>query len=194
LSSELSEAICSSSSFDQLEARVDVAPPRVGDRHPVEQLAAGEPEQIADRARMTERHQRRVDPVLQRRAVTHQMEPVARQLTLAPDRRLGQPNRRHEIAPRQLRQNARVDLVGLASQRREPLDLLRIGDQHFPAEFLERVVHEPRPGHRLDHRPHPHTPQPLGKMPQPVRVRRRRSVLDQLARVVDQAHIEPTST
>jgi hypothetical protein len=30
---------------DQGEGGVDVAPPRVGDRHPVEQLAAGEPEQ-----------------------------------------------------------------------------------------------------------------------------------------------------
>jgi hypothetical protein len=31
---------------DQLQARVDVAPPRVGNREPIEQLTAGEPEQV----------------------------------------------------------------------------------------------------------------------------------------------------
>jgi hypothetical protein len=55
-------------------------------------------------------------------------------------------------------------------------------------------MHEPRTCHRLDHRPHPHTAQPLDQVPQPVRVRRRDSAFDQLACIVDQAHIEPTST
>src|SRR5688500_4767193 len=35
---------------DQLEARVDVAPPRVGDRQAVEQVAAGQAEQVGHRA------------------------------------------------------------------------------------------------------------------------------------------------
>ena len=122
---------------------------------------------------MPEGHQRRVDAVLQRRAMADQMQPVAGELALAADRRVGQPDRRHEVAPGQLGQHARVDLVGLASQRRQPLDLLRVGDQHLPAELFERVVHEPRAGHRLDHRPHRLPSQALGEMAQPVGVRRR---------------------
>jgi hypothetical protein len=90
------------------------------------------------------------------------MQPVAGQLALAPDRRVGQPDRRHQVTPRQLGQDARVDPVGLARQRREPLDLLRVRDEHLPAVLLERVVHEARAGHRLDHRPHPHPTQPRG--------------------------------
>jgi hypothetical protein len=56
-----------------------------------------------------------------------------------------------------------------------------------------RVV-KPRPRHRLDHRPDLGALQPLGEPAQSVGVRRGRGVLDQLAGVVDQAHIEPTST
>jgi LytS/YehU family sensor histidine kinase len=48
-------------------------------------------------------------------------------------------------------QHHRVDLVGLAGQRREALDLLRVGDLDVPALLLERVVDEPSTGHRLDH-------------------------------------------
>jgi hypothetical protein len=69
---------------DQLQAGVDGAPPRVGDREPVEQVAAGVPEQIRHRARMPEGHQRRVDTVLERRAMADQVQPVARQLGVCP--------------------------------------------------------------------------------------------------------------
>jgi hypothetical protein len=55
-------------------------------------------------------------------------------------------------------------------------------------------MHEPRPRHRLDHRPHPDALQPPNQLPQPVGIRRRRGVLDQLAGIVDQADIEPTAT
>jgi hypothetical protein len=105
-----------------------------------------------------------MDAVLERRAMPHQVQPKTRQFTLAPDSRVGQPDRRHEIAVRERRQHPRVDLVGLAGQRRQPLDPLRIGDQHLPAAFLERVVHEPRTRHRLDHRPHPLAAQPPGEL------------------------------
>jgi hypothetical protein len=47
---------------------------------------------------------------------------------------------------------------------------------------------------RLDHRSHPHPAQPLYEMPQAVPVRRSCGVLDHLAGIVHQAHIEPTST
>src|SRR5215211_7243290 len=79
---------------DQLEAGVDVPAPRVRDRHAVEQLATSVTEQIADRARVAERHQRRVDAVLQRRAVTYQVQPVAGQLALVANARVGQPDRK----------------------------------------------------------------------------------------------------
>jgi hypothetical protein len=54
--------------------------------------------------------QRGVDAVLQRGAVAHQVQPEARELALAADARVGQPNLRHEIAGRQGGQHTRVDL------------------------------------------------------------------------------------
>jgi hypothetical protein len=63
---------------DELQADVDVASPRVGDGEALEQLAAGMPEQIRDRARVTEGDQRGVDAVLQRGAVANQVQPKAR--------------------------------------------------------------------------------------------------------------------
>jgi hypothetical protein len=52
----------------------------------------------------------------------------------------------------------------------------------------------PRAGHRLDHRPHPLALEALGEMAQPVRIRRRGGLLDELAGVVDQADVDPAST
>jgi len=63
-----------------------------------------------------------------------------------------------------------VDLVGLAGQRREPLDLLSIGDVDLPAGELELIVDEASAGHRLDGgadrfsipiQPHHHSVQPV---------------------------------
>jgi hypothetical protein len=179
---------------DELEARVDGAPPRIRNRHPVEQLAAGQPEQVRDRAGVPEGHQRRVDAVLQRRAMPNEMQAVARKLALAPDRWVGQPDRRDQVAMREDGQDLRVDAVGLAGQRREALDLLRVGDEDFPAELFERVVHEPRPGHRLDHRPDALTAQLVDEVAQPVGVRRRRRPGDDVAGIVDHADVEPCST
>jgi hypothetical protein len=48
-----------------------------------------------------------------------------------------------------------------------------------------RVVHEPRPVHRLDHRPQPRRGNPPGEMAQPVRVGRGRSLRDPLPGIVD---------
>jgi hypothetical protein len=79
------------------------------------------------------------------------MQPEPGQLTLLADPRIGQPDRRHQVAVAQHGQHHRVDLVGLAGQRREALDLLRVGDLDVPALLLERVVDEPSTGHRLDH-------------------------------------------
>jgi hypothetical protein len=55
-------------------------------------------------------------------------------------------------------------------------------------------VDEPRPGHRLDHRPHPLAAQAIGELTQAVSVRRRGRVLDQLTGIVDETDIETTAT
>jgi hypothetical protein len=179
---------------DQPQADVDVAAPRIGDLQAIEQLAAGVAEQIRHRARVAEGDQRRVDAVLERRAMADEMQAEPRELAFAANRRVGQPDRRHQIAPGQLGQHARVDLVGLAGQRRQAFDLLRVGNQHLPAEFLQRVVHEPRAVHRLDHRPHSPGLHAHGEMAQTVGVRRGGGLRDQLAGIVEQADVEPTST
>jgi hypothetical protein len=92
-----------------------------------------------------------VDAVLERRLVLDQVEPKAGELALLADLGIGEPDRRHQVALGERRQHHRVDLVGLAGQGSEALDLLRIGDLDRPAFLLERVVNEPRTGHRLDH-------------------------------------------
>ena len=70
-----------------------------------------------------------------------------------------------------------------------PLDLLRVRDQHLPAVLLERVVHEPRAVHRLDHRAHPPTSQSRGQAAQAVGVRRHRGLRDHLAARVEQTYM-----
>jgi hypothetical protein len=50
--------------IDQRQARLDGSAPRLRDRQAVEQLAAGDAEEIRHRARMPEGDQRRVDAVL----------------------------------------------------------------------------------------------------------------------------------
>ena len=57
-------------------------------------------------------------------------------------------------------------------------------------------MHEPGPGHRLDHRPDrlavvAHL---LDQVPQAIAIRRRRELLDELARLGDHAHIQPPAT
>jgi hypothetical protein len=84
--------------------------------------------------------------------VLDRVEAKAGELALLADVGIGQPDRRHQITVAEHREDHRVDLVGLAGQRREALDLLRAGDLDHPALLLERVVDEAGAGHRLDHR------------------------------------------
>jgi hypothetical protein len=93
-------------------------------------------------------------------AVTDEVQPKAGELALAADARVGQPDLGNQVAGRERGHHARVDLVGLARQRGQTLDLGRVGDQHVPAVLLEAVVNEPRAVHRLDHAAHgePHMP------------------------------------
>ena len=122
---------------------------------------------------MPERHQLEMHPVLQSRPVADQMQPQAGPLTLSAPSGRGQPDRRHQIAARQLGEHPRVDPVGLARKRRQALDLLRVGDLDLPAAALERVVHKPGAVHRLDRRPHrPETQLDDPREPaQPIRIR-----------------------
>ncbi len=96
--------------------------------------------------------QGRVDPVLERRFVLDQVQPEPRQLALLPDSRIGQPDRRHQVAVAKGRQDEGVDLVGLAGQGCQALDLLGVGDLDRPPFSFEGVVDDPGAGHRLDHR------------------------------------------
>jgi hypothetical protein len=73
-----------------------------------------------------------------------------RPLALGAYARVGQPDRGHQVTPCELGQHPAVDPVGLASQGRQPLDLLRVGDLDLPAVKLEPVVREAGAVHRLD--------------------------------------------
>ena len=125
-----------------------------------------------------------------------EVQPPPRALPLGAQLRRGQPDRRHEIAKRQLRQHPRVNLVGLARQRRQPFDPLRVGDQHLPPVADQLVVHEPRAVHRLDHPAHRlviHRDPPRQPV-QTVPVTRRAEMLDQLTLPGDQAHVNAFAT
>jgi hypothetical protein len=88
--------------------------------------------------------------------------------------RVGQPDRRHEIAACQLGEHPGVDAIGLARQRCESLYFLRVGDLDLPAVELEPIVHEPGAVHRLDRGADrlAVTLEPLAQAAESVRVRR----------------------
>jgi hypothetical protein len=163
-----------------LNARPDVTKPRLREIQLGEQPSAAGSEQVRHRDLMAERDQRRVHSALEDRAVLDEVQPPPRALTLLAELGRRQPDRRHQIAERQLREHARVDPVGLARQRRQPLDPLRIGDQHLPPVADQLVVHEPRAVHRLNHPAHRlviHRDPPAQPV-QAVAVRGRAEVLD----------------
>ena len=76
--------------------------PRQGSGHlqSLQQPPALHPEQVGDGARLAEVDQRRMDPALQRGLVLDQVQPEAGELTLLADARVGQPDRRHQVAMR----------------------------------------------------------------------------------------------
>jgi hypothetical protein len=135
---------------DEAEARGEGRCPRLGDGQAGEERPAPDAERVRHRDRMAEGDERRVDPVLQRRPVANEAEPEAGPLALGPVRRVGQPDRRHELTPGELGENPGIDPVGLGRERGEALDLEGIGDLDVPTRELELVVDEPRPVHRLD--------------------------------------------
>jgi hypothetical protein len=181
---------------DQPQARVDRALPGLRQSEPSEQLAAADAEEIGDGAGFAVREQDRVHALLQARAVADEVQAPARSLALSTHKRIGQPDRRHQIPPRQLGQHPGLDAIGLTRERREPLHLLRVRDLDLPAGQLEPVVHEPRPVHRLDRRADwsAVTSQTLAQTTQAARVRRRAANLDRRALPVKQVEVETLAT
>ena len=80
-----------------------------------------------------------------------QVEAKPGPLALRANLGIGEPDRRHQLEPRELGQDPGIDAVGLHGKRRQAFDLLGVGDRDFPAEALEGVVDEASAGHRLDH-------------------------------------------
>ena len=143
---------------------------------------------------MCEQH--RVYALLEAGAVANEVQPPTRALQLGTHRRVGQPDRRHEVAAGQLGQHPGVDAVGLAGERRQPLHLLRVGDLHLPAGALELVVDEARPVHRLDRRPDRLAVpiEPYRQSAQPIDIRRGRTDVDRRTPTVEHMKVETLAT
>ena len=84
---------------DEPERRLDVAPPRLGELQTIEQLAAAHAEEVGHRTGMAEGHEAGVDPVLERRAVLHEVQAEAGPLSIGAHRGTRQPDGRDEVAP-----------------------------------------------------------------------------------------------
>jgi hypothetical protein len=102
------------------------------------------------------------------------------------------PELGHQVTGRELCQYTRVDLVGLARQRSDRLDLPRIRDREPPAARLQLLTHPHRAAHHL------HTPISLGphRADHPgeaVGVRGHRP-LDHLAVLIKRAPRRPAGT
>jgi hypothetical protein len=135
---------------DQREGSRDVPAP--GLRHHVarQQRAAADAEEVTDGTGDAVGEEPRVDAVLETGALADEVQAKARPLAFGADRRVGQPDRRHEVPARELGEHARVDAVGLAGERCESPGLERVGDRNRPARELQLIVDEPRAGHRFD--------------------------------------------
>ena len=99
-----------------------------------------------------------------------QVEAEAGPLALGADGRIGQPDRRDEIAPGELREHPGVDLVGLGGERGEGPRPRGVGHLDVPAGQLELIVHEPAARHGLHDTRHRLAVQrdPARKQPEPV--------------------------
>ena len=128
--------------------------------------------------------------------MTHQVQPPTRALALGTHLRVGQPDRRHQVATGELGQHPGVDPVGLAGQRRQPLHLLRIRDLDLPAGELELVVDEAGTVHRLDRRTDRRsiTVDPLRQAMQTAGIRWRRTDLDRRTISIQQMEVETLAT
>ena len=182
---------------DQVKTRRDARAPRLGQLAALEEALPTDAEEVIDRSAQAVLEKDRVYAVLERGALVHQVEPEARPLPLAPHLRSRQPDLRHQVAAGELGQHPGVDPIGLARERRDPLRPLRIRDPHIPAGELELVVHEPRPGHRLDRRQH-RLPmlalEAVHKMREPIAIRRAGALADPLTVSGERVPVETLAT
>src|SRR5581483_5931876 len=95
------------------------------------------------------------------------------------------PHIRHQVAPDELGEHARVDAVGLARQRRERLYLARLGDLDLPAARSEPVTDPDGTAHHLDAAAHVRA-EPVHQLRESVLVSWNRA-LDDVAGLVDRA-------
>ena len=136
---------------DHAERGEHVAAPRLGELEAREQLAPCAPNR-SETGQAAEREQLRVDAVLERAAVAHEVQPPAGPLALAAQletRAARSPARAR--AARARRAPTRRSCRSCTPAARA-LDLRRVGDLDLPAAALERVVDEARAVHRLDRR------------------------------------------
>jgi hypothetical protein len=89
------------------------------------------------------------DAVLGRGPEADEVEPALQPLTQRALLQRRDPERRHELAPAELGEHAGVDLVGLASERGDALDLARVCHLDLPARLGEPVANPDRPAHHL---------------------------------------------
>jgi hypothetical protein len=92
------------------------------------------------------------DAVHRRGAHPDQVHPPAQPLTQLTVLQRRDPQLGHEIATGELGQHTRVDLVGLAGQRRDVTDLAGMRDLHPPASRGELIARPDRAAHHLHHR------------------------------------------
>ncbi|GGY16666.1 hypothetical protein GCM10010358_80390 [Streptomyces minutiscleroticus] len=108
----------------------------------VEPVPPADAEQIVDRR--TWQHiamQHRLDLILDPNAAAHQLRPVRRQAPQHPGALVRQPRARQEVGGQQLRENARVDPVGLHFRLGDRPGLDRVGDHHPRDMRLEEHGH-----------------------------------------------------
>jgi hypothetical protein len=125
--------------------------------------------------------------------VAHEVQAEAGPLALGTHARGRQPDLRHQLPPRELRDPLGVAHVGLCGEWGEAFRLHRVGDRDVPAVALERVVDEASAGHRLDHGAHllPLARHSSGEGAQGVGVRADGRHLDRLALLVKDVDIQP---
>src|SRR6266496_3882180 len=83
---------------DQVQAGLDRPLPRLRESESGEELAAAHAEQVRDRARLAVGEQHGVHALLEARAVADQVETPTGALALRAHERVGEPDRRHQIA------------------------------------------------------------------------------------------------
>jgi hypothetical protein len=124
-------------------------------------------------------------------AVAHEVEAEARPLAFGAHPRRRQPDRRHQVAARQLGEYVGVDAVGLGGQRCQALDLLGVGERHVPAQLLELIADEAGAIHGLDGGADRLAVrgQPRGQAAQAVGVGRRGRRLEPRSVLIEQAYV-----